>query len=86
MIQFFDRKFDTLNLENQLEKNDIIVTKQDNEKVEKEKEAEEKRTAFSLKKESNELLINTSGESSTDTLIPNNDLTIIGTTNGEKDM
>lgn len=78
---FFRRKFDILNLENQLEKDEIA----DNEKLDEivEKEAEEKRSAFSVKKEPNEVPSNTSGDSSTDTLIPHNDLTIIGTSNGE---
>ena len=70
-----------MNLENQIEKDEIIDEKLD-EIVEKEKEAEEKRSAVRLKNEPNELPINTSGDSSTDTLIPNNDLPIIGTTDG----
>ncbi|XP_033221673.1 myotubularin-related protein 3 [Belonocnema kinseyi] len=78
-----EKKFDILNLENQIEKDEIADNEKLDEIVEKQKEADEKRSAFSVKKEPNKVPSNTSGDSSTDTLIPNNDLAIIGTTNGE---
>lgn len=77
-----EKKFDTLCLDNQSDKDEEIhnIDKPE-ENTKKEMEAEEKRNAFSVNKEPKELLTNTSGDSSTDTLIPNSDLL----TNGEKE-
>lgn len=82
IIIIFNRKFDTLCLDNQSDKDEEIhnIDKPE-ENTKKEMEAEEKRNAFSVNKEPKELLTNTSGDSSTDTLIPNSDLL----TNGEKE-